>query len=386
MEKIILKAQSTDPAIPTYLEKLDFDELKKLSGYLTNKYATYTLIISASERILYAGAAAREVLNIGSSAKLKEIAPGPLADILLDGLASLQKSEIPLLIRNIAYSEDDPTALLDLRISRLTWPAIQEPLAEVELVPFANKPKLPKLTDPLQLGNLKLQEMVHENHFLNNFVMGAAHDLKGPLVVIQAYVELINRLKDEQKKVEALGFIKTAAHKVESILKGLEEMVNLRHKNQQEEVMEVSLSKTFDSVCRHLDYQIKEAKPLIERDFTQADSIRYPKSYVFSILYNLLSNSLKYRKLDTPLEIGIATEVVGDFLLINFCDNGIGIDMKHFGHLLFEPFQRLCPEREGTGLGLCMVHKMLTDYGGRIHVYSELGEGVTFKLYLRPLA
>ena len=365
----------------SYLHKLDFGELNKFSGYLANKYANSTLIISSTNRILYAGAAARQLLKADVTTSLEQI-EGSIAKTLLQGAKKCRVSEAPYLLKNVDYIGEDQSRRLDVRFSLLNWSAIEEQLVEIELLPFSVDANAPKPDVSSLLSTQKLQEVLDENHFLDDFVIGAAHDLKGPLVVIRSYIELIKRFKDERRKEEALGIIKSASLKMESILKGLEDMVNFQQ-DQQEQIKELSLSATFESACQHLDYQIQEARPLLMTDFSGVTHIRYIKPYLFSILYNLLSNALKYRSHHRMLEITIKSRKEGEFVVLNFKDNGIGMDLQNFGHLLFEPFQRLCTEREGTGLGLCMINKMLSSNGGRIEVQSKPGEGTTFEVYLR---
>jgi PAS domain S-box-containing protein len=72
----------------------------------------------------------------------------------------------------------------------------------------------------------------------------------------------------------------------------------------------------------------------------------------------------------------------GRYLLISVTDNGVGIPVEALDHV-FEPFFTTKPH--GTGLGLATVYGIVQRHGGFIHVYSEVGKGTTFKVYL-PVA
>lgn len=65
-------------------------------------------------------------------------------------------------------------------------------------------------------------------------------------------------------------------------------------------------------------------------------------------------------------------------------DNGMGMDLKKWGHLLFQPFKRLNNHRKGTGIGLHLIKQIIEKNGGKIKVKSLPGQGTTFCCFLRP--
>ena len=97
------------------------------------------------------------------------------------------------------------------------------------------------------------------------------------------------------------------------------------------------------------------------------------------MIQNLLSNSLKYRSERTP-EITIKAELVNGTHVMTFTDNGIGIDLSRNKANLFKMFKRFHNHVEGTGLGLYMVHTIVQNQEGTIHVDSEVDKGTTFTI------
>jgi light-regulated signal transduction histidine kinase (bacteriophytochrome) len=64
------------------------------------------------------------------------------------------------------------------------------------------------------------------------------------------------------------------------------------------------------------------------------------RMYLESILYNLLSNSIKYRSAKRPLQIGLAVRKENGQVIMEVSDNGVGIDLKRFGDKVFKLYQR----------------------------------------------
>ncbi|MGZ4100022.1 MAG: sensor histidine kinase, partial [Bacteroidia bacterium] len=102
------------------------------------------------------------------------------------------------------------------------------------------------------------------------------------------------------------------------------------------------------------------------------------KSYVHSIFYNLISNSIKYRKPDKALVITIKSEVNKERIMISFKDNGIGIDLIKHGDKIFGLYSRFHLNIEGKGMGLFMIKTEAESLGGNITVKSKPGEGAEF--------
>ncbi len=101
-----------------------------------------------------------------------------------------------------------------------------------------------------------------------------------------------------------------------------------------------------------------------------------------SVLYNLLSNPIKYRSLGREPWISVTCRSLGDYYVLTVGDNGLGMDMRQEAKI-FALFKRLHTHVEGTGIGLYIVKRMIENAGGRIEVESKVGEGSTFKVYFK---
>jgi len=98
---------------------------------------------------------------------------------------------------------------------------------------------------------------------------------------------------------------------------------------------------------------------------------------------NLVANAVKYSQ--SGREVRVSAQASGHELLIAVADRGCGISAEDLKHI-FEKFYRVQRAENagepGTGLGLALVHEIMTSHGGRVDVESELGAGSTFTLRL----
>jgi signal transduction histidine kinase len=108
--------------------------------------------------------------------------------------------------------------------------------------------------------------------------------------------------------------------------------------------------------------------------------VSFPRQYLRSIVYNLLSNALKYRSPQRRLEVKITTFREAGYTVFCVEDNGLGLAPGQT-EKIFRMFRRMHTHVEGTGVGLYMVRQMLENYGGKIEAEGRPGEGMLFKVY-----
>ncbi|MEJ0055466.1 MAG: HAMP domain-containing sensor histidine kinase [Bacteroidota bacterium] len=146
-------------------------------------------------------------------------------------------------------------------------------------------------------------------------------------------------------------------------------------------VEEVNFQKIIDQTFDDLNYlkgveQVQKNITISVKDF-KSDPWR-----VSEIFRNLVSNAIKYRRLDhaqTLISVNITAD--GNHCFIIFRDNGIGIEKTSLDRI-FEMFYRASDQSEGSGLGLYIVRNAVEKLGGNVKVDSELGRGTTFKIIL----
>ena len=110
--------------------------------------------------------------------------------------------------------------------------------------------------------------------------------------------------------------------------------------------------------------------------------IFFSRRKIRSIILNLVTNSIKFKSPERTPEIFIRTIHEGDFVVISIKDNGIGIDAEKQKNI-FDKYYRINNAIDGSGIGLHLANKLITDAGGKITIESTLNEGTEFKIYLK---
>jgi len=225
--------------------------------------------------------------------------------------------------------------------------------------------------------NLQIERI---NKYLDNFVHVTAHDLRMPVARLQLLVDAFQELPGNERE-KLLPKISRSVQHLDATLRGLIQVIELQDKK--EEVGNVSLRKVIDDVLiRYQDTIQKTDAQIMVYDEDQC-SITYVKSYLYTIVSNLISNALKYRHPDRPLRLEIHIKRQQEFCLLTIKDNGIGINLEQYKKHLFQPFQKISNQVEGQGLGLYVIHTMLEKNGGYAEVESQPDRGAAFKIYLK---
>jgi len=243
------------------------------------------------------------------------------------------------------------------------------------------------LTDISKRKNLELQErkitsdLIQRNNDLEQFTYIVSHNLRGPVATILGISDVIKdeNIKDSEKNFFIDGLI-GSVKKLDDVIMDLNNIIRSKSTvNEKKE--EVCFSDLLAEVTSGI-HNITSNKLLdIRSDFNEIDSMITLKSYLYSIFYNLISNSIKYRQPDIPLIIEIKSKRKNDKVELLFRDNGMGIDLQRKGEQVFGLYKRFhIDAAEGKGMGLFMVKTQVETLGGRISIESEVNIGTQFKI------
>ena len=241
------------------------------------------------------------------------------------------------------------------------------------------------------------QELLRSNENLLEFSYVASHDLQEPLRKIQQFGDILGEQYAPQlgeQGLDLLGRMQAASVRMSTLIRDLLDYSRLTR--QPESFRHQNLNQVVDEVLTALELAVAEKGAVIEVD--HLGTLIGDATQLAQLFQNLLSNALKFAKSDTPPHVRISSEPVSaadlpkqfrplggeeSFCAIRVIDNGIGFDPGQ-AERIFGTFQRLHGKSQypGTGIGLAIAKKVVTNHRGFIMAESQIDQGATFIIYL----
>jgi len=233
------------------------------------------------------------------------------------------------------------------------------------------------------------------NKELLAFTYISSHDMQEPLRKMQMFISIILEEEKETLSDNGKNYFQRIQSSAERMQKLIVDLLAFSRFNVMDRKFELTeLSKIVYDVEAELSDIIKEKNATIEIGELCAANI-IPFQF-YQLLFNLISNALKFSKASIPPLITIKSKIVKGSELnienvapeINYChimvkDNGIGFE-PHFSEHIFGVFQKLHGKDiyAGTGIGLAIVKKIVENHNGIITATSESNQGATFDIYI----
>jgi signal transduction histidine kinase len=216
---------------------------------------------------------------------------------------------------------------------------------------------------------------------MDEYTYVISHDLKEPLRGIEAFSKFL--VEDYRDKLDEDGrhhvdVIRNSALRMQRLINDLLKFSRLGQ--QKNPFAPVGLNAMLMHVRVNLQYALDAKKVDLRVD--KLPTVMCDATAMTEVFHNLISNAVKYNDKPRPVvEVGCeerADPHTGQSeYVIHVRDNGMGIQQEYF-EKIFQIFQRLQRDDEGTGIGLTIVKRVVEWHGGRIWVESEVGNGTTF--------
>jgi len=229
------------------------------------------------------------------------------------------------------------------------------------------------------------RQLTRVNSDLDTFVYTASHDLKAPIANIEGLLKAMERQLGKesgqnQTVQQIYGLLYASINRFKTTIGDLSEVARIS-KESQDDVAPIEIGEVLEEVLQDLAPQSQEIRARMEISLSCAP-VSFSRKNLKSVLYNLLSNALKYRSPERAPLVRVSCQEQEGYQVLTVEDNGLGMEMSQQDKI-FALFKRLHTHVEGTGIGLYIVKKMIENAGGRVEVDSRVGVGSTFRLYFK---
>lgn len=225
--------------------------------------------------------------------------------------------------------------------------------------------------------DLFTRELEQKNNELESFSYTISHDLKNPMITVEGFIGVlendINRGQFDKAKYY-MDLIRDAIKKMDALLKDILELSRIGR------IIYPPVHIPFQEV---VDEMMLVLKPRLENDEVEIEieddlpTVFCDKTRIIEVMINLVENAYKYMGEQKEPIIQIGSQERAQEYLIFVSDNGIGIEPKYHDKV-FQLFDQLNPNANGTGLGLALVKRIIDVHNGKIWIESEgKGKGTT---------
>lgn len=221
------------------------------------------------------------------------------------------------------------------------------------------------------------------NESLQNFALIVSHDLRNHAGNLVQILKLIDQAKSPEEKEELSSYLNLVSTGLSSTINNLDDIVSNRKKLENAPEL-VNLNDYIERAMSTVKNRAIEKGVTILNKVSKNIQIIYNVAYLDSILYNLISNAIKYSDPLKESSIVIMLDTsTPENILLSIADNGLGIDLEIFGTKLFGMYKTFHKNNDGQGLGLFMTKNQIDDMGDHISVESTKGIGSTFTVHFK---
>ena len=237
-------------------------------------------------------------------------------------------------------------------------------------------------------------ELAKSNNDLEQFAYVASHDLQEPLRKIRIFAGMVEELLDDPEKARHyLGKICASSERMMTLVQDLLNFSRLNRTGQP--LANVDLNGVLQHILNDLELFIHEKQAVITSQ--DLPKVKGEPLQLYQLFYNIINNSLKFSNPHVPPHIAITTRTLPpeeaglhtgldpslEYIEILLKDNGIGF-AQQYAEQIFTIFQRLNDRQAytGTGIGLALCKKIVSNHHGHIYAVSEEAAGAAFYVVL----
>lgn len=218
-------------------------------------------------------------------------------------------------------------------------------------------------------------ELVQYTNQLEQFTYAVSHNIRAPIARLQGLLSLLDISRPDERDT-VLAMLRTSSTELDYVVNDLHEILTIRSSKVVYEA--VNIKELINTLVD--DLKTKTSTDVEIKTNISINHFQGVKSYMESMLRDLLDNAIKFRNPAHPCVISITAEHDDHQTVLTIADNGIGIDLEHYRDKLFKFYTRMNTNFSGKGLGLYRVKTHTDAMNGEITVTSAPNKGTTFRI------
>ncbi|MGC3943689.1 MAG: ATP-binding protein [Chryseolinea sp.] len=224
------------------------------------------------------------------------------------------------------------------------------------------------------------EELIKNNNELLQFSFTVSHNLRGPVARLLGLSDLVSRQALPEETRQLVSFIEITADELDHIIKDLVNILELRNdpKFSREHIV---LEEEWTQTVGRLKDSLTGSEEL-STDFKNLPELFTVRSLLDNILYNLLSNSIKFRSPERPLKVQVSSRVENGRAVLEVRDNGLGFNIRQHRDKVFKLYRRFHSHVGGRGMGLYLIKTQAEVLHGSVEANSEPDKGALFRIIL----
>lgn len=230
--------------------------------------------------------------------------------------------------------------------------------------------------------NKMVEELGSVETLKTDFVSNVSHEMKTPIAVIKNYAELLQTDRGtEEERREYARNIEEAAARLSTLISNILKLNKLENQNIDPDIEDYDLSGQLEMCILQYEELWDEKELELEVDIEERVDVRADRSLMELVWNNLLSNAVKFT--EPGGTVTIRQRTAEGQVEVSVTDTGCGMSQESIRHIFDKFYQGdTSHAREGNGLGLALVKRIIDLMNGEITVVSRPGQGSTFTVRL----
>ncbi|MDL5512970.1 PAS domain-containing protein [Arenibacter sp. M-2] len=220
-----------------------------------------------------------------------------------------------------------------------------------------------------------------QNNSLLNFAHIVSHNLRSHSSNLSMLSNYLQEEQGESEKKEIETMIMHASESLNETVMHLNEVVQITT-DAKSQLQDVNLNKIVKNVEKNISALLQQKNVECHISIDQSIKVKGIHAYLDSVLLNLFTNSIKYSSPNRIPKITIQATKTENNIILNFRDNGLGINLERHGKKLFGMYKTFHDHEDSKGIGLFITKNQIEAMNGKIEVESAVDQGTLFKITL----